>query len=335
MAGRVTLREVSERAGVSTFTASRALGGGEGVSTETRERVGRIARDLGYVPNRMASNFRTASSHLIGVLTANSENLFYAGLIAAFQREMQAQGYNCSITDAFEDGSYSARSEDLFIGTMLEQRAAGIVLVHPPSAANMARLKAFGIPLVFADCLPPEDKAGLSGVTTDNFRAAREAGEVFAAQGRRDWLFVGHPAGFGTREGREAGFRAAAVAAGAALAVVEGRNDPASAAAAVQGRLQGGAPPDAILCSNEVLLNGVLRALSAAGLAVPSDVAVISFDDFPWAELLAPPATVIAQPTREMGEAAAKLLLKRILSPDAPAERIVLPARLVRRRSCG
>lgn len=218
---------------------------------------------------------------------------------------------------------------------MLEQRAAGIVLVHPPSPANMARLRAFGIPLVFADSLPPADETGVSGVTTDNFRAAQEAGEVFAAQGRRDWLFVGHPGGFGTREGREAGFRAAAAAAGAALAVVEGQNDPAAAAAAVEGRLQVGSPPDAILCSNEVLLNGTLRALAAAGLAVPQDVAVISFDDFPWAGLLVPPATVIAQPIREMGEAAATLLLKRILSPDAPAERIVLPARLIRRSSCG
>lgn len=335
MAGRITLREVGERAGVSTFTVSRALGGGEGVSAETRERVSRIARDLGYVPNRMARNFRTASSHLVGVLTANSENLFYAGLVAAFQREMQAQGYNCSITDAFEDGAYSARSEDLFIETMLEQRAAGIVLVHPPSAGNMTRLKAFGIPLVFADCLPPADETGVSGVTTDNFRAAREAGEVFAAQGRRDWLFVGHPTGFGTREGREAGFRAAAVAAGATLAVIEGQNDPASAAAAVQGRLHGRAPPDAILCSNEVLLNGTLHALAAADLTVPQDVAIISFDDFPWAGLLNPPASVIAQPIRKMGETAAKLLLKRILSPDAPAERIVLPPKLIRRRSCG
>ena len=334
MAGRVTLREVSEMAGVSTFTVSRALAGGEGVSQETRERVALIARNLGYVPNRMASNFRRASSHLVGVLTANSENLFYAGLIAAFQRQMQAQGYNCSITDAFEDGAYSARSEDLFIETMLEQRAAGIVLVHPPSPANMARLKAFGIPLVFADCLPP-GAAGHSGVTTDNIGAARAAGEVFAAQARRRWLFVGHPAGFGTREGREAGFRAAATAAGAMLAVVEGQNDPGVAEAAVRDHLAAGDAPDAILCSNEVLLNGTLRALAAAGLKVPRDVAVLSFDDFPWADLLAPPASVIAQPIREMGEVAARLLLRRIHAPDAPAEQIVLSPTLIRRSSCG
>lgn len=335
MPGRVTLREVSERAGVSTFTVSRALAGGEGVSEETRERVARVAQQLGYVPNRMASNFRTASSHLVGVLTANSENLFYAGLIAAFQRGMQAQGYNCSITDAFEDGAYSARSEDLFIETMLEQRAAGVVLAHVPSAANRARLAAFGIPLVFVDCLPPPDAAGVSGVATDSFSAARDAGQVFAAQGRRAWLFVGHPAGFGTREGREAGLRMAAGDAGAALTVVEGQNDIASAQAAVAGWLAAGGRPDAVLCSNEVLLNGTLRALAAAGLSVPADAAVISFDDFPWAGLLHPPASVIAQPVRDMGEAAAALLLKRIRDPDAAAERIVLNARLIRRKSCG
>jgi LacI family transcriptional regulator len=331
MGGAVTLREVSRRAGVSTFTVSRALAGGEGVATETRERVAAIARELGYVPNRMASNFRSATSHLVGVLTANSENLFYAGLIAAFQRRMQAKGYNCSITDAFEDGAYSARSEDLFIDTMLEQRAAGVVLAYGPSATNLARLKAMQIPLVFVDCVPPVE-AKASGVTTDSFAAAREAGEVFAAAGRRNWLFVGHPAGFSTREGREAGFQAAASEAGATIAVVEGRNDPASAQTSVTDWLRTNRA-DAILCSNEVLLNGTLRALDAAGLAVPHDVAVISFDDFPWAELLAPPATVIAQPTHEMGEIAADLLLKRISAPESEAERVVLQPRLIRRKS--
>ena len=86
MLGRPTLKQVSEHAGVSIFTASRALTDGEGVSKETRERVREIASRLGYIPNRMARNFRTAASNFVGFLTANSENQFYVGLIAAWTK---------------------------------------------------------------------------------------------------------------------------------------------------------------------------------------------------------------------------------------------------------
>lgn len=339
MLGRPTLKQVSEHAGVSIFTASRALTDGEGVSKETRERVREIASRLGYIPNRMARNFRTAASNFVGFLTANSENQFYVGLIAAFQRCIQAQGYNCFVTDAVEDGCYSAAREDLFVSAMLEQRAAGVVLTHVPSQANLDRLLTFGLPLVFVDCAPTVELPGVSTVTTDSRSAASEVGDLFATQARRNWLLVAHAADWNTRQAREEGFREAAERAGASLTVLEGKNDIGSAEAAVDAWIRSGGQADAALCTNEILLNGTLRAIAKAGWRVPDDMALVSFDDFPWAEQLVPPTTVVAQPTREMGERAAEMMLELLRGRGRPgpltARQEVLPTRLVRRGSCG
>ena len=338
MLDRPTLKQVSERAGVSIFTASRALTDGDGVSQGTRERVRDIARELGYIPNQMARNFRAAASNFVGFLTANSENQFYVGLIAAFQRCIQGQGYNCFVTDAVVDGRYSTEREDLFVSAMLEQRAAGVVLTHVPTEANLDRLMAFGLPLVFVDCVPTVELSGVSTVTTDGRSAAAEVGDLFATQGRRNWLLVAHAADWNTRQAREEGFREAAERAGARLTVIEGKNDVDAAETAVETWVRSDGRADAVLCTNEILLNGTRRALAKAGWRVPDDVALVSFDDFPWAEQLVPPATVVAQPTREMGARAAEMMLELLCMRDnarTAARQEVLPTRLVRRGSCG
>lgn len=328
-------------AGVSIFTASRALGSGEGVARETREHVLKVSGQLGYVPNRMARNLRTARSTIVGVLTTNAHNQFYNDVAAAFQRHMQKSGYTSFVTDAYQAGRYAVENEDAFIASMLEQRAAGVVLTHEPTRENLEKLRAFRVPLVFLDCVPGEAHSNLPSVTTDGRSACRDAGRVFARNGRRDWLLVGHSAGWNTRLERERGFREAARETGAGLDVVEGGNDAPTAERAVTEWLDNGGKADAILCTNEPLLYGTMKVLAQKNITVPDSVALIGFDDFDWATLMRPKITVIEQPRQQLGIRVAELMLRQfdLEKDDGPlpeaAPREALPAKLIIRESCG
>jgi LacI family transcriptional regulator len=94
-------------------------------------------------------------------------------------------------------------------------------------------------------------------------------------------------------------------------------------------------PPTALVTGNNAMTIGVLRALSAHGLSVPGDIALCCFDDFAWADLFSPRLTAIAQPGRDIGARAVRVLLERLAEPDRPARTVRLPSAFVHRTSCG
>ena len=159
------------------------------------------------------------------------------------------------------------------------------------SSKNLELLKAWNIPVLFVDCLPPEAGAEYTCVTSDNFAASRALGEHFAALGYRRWAFVGHAPNWNTRAPRQQGFEAAAAECGASIEIAEGGNDAEVARRALMLMLTAASAdrrPQAIFASNTVLLKGALGALKDLGLKAPQQVAIAAFDDFDWAELVDP-----------------------------------------------
>jgi LacI family transcriptional regulator/LacI family repressor for deo operon, udp, cdd, tsx, nupC, and nupG len=94
-------------------------------------------------------------------------------------------------------------------------------------------------------------------------------------------------------------------------------------------------PPTAVFVANNLMTLGALRALHEMGRRIPNDVALVGFDDMPWATSLNPPLTAVAQPAQEIGESAAELLMDRIARPDRPVRHVILETRLIVRASCG
>lgn len=335
---RPTLKQVSTRAGVSVFTASRALAHEAGVAKETRKRVFDAAAHLGYVPNIIARNLKGAKTRTIGVLTANSANQFYAYLVGAIQREVLGDGYTCFVSDAVDNGAYSIERETAFIAALLQQRVAGLVLTYVPTEATLALLKSWRMPTVFVDCTPPIGFEDHSSVVSDGFAAAYDVGLRLSRNKRRNWLFVGHTAAWSTREAREEGFRKAALECGAALNVIEGGNDSATAFRLVSEYFRGIAPasrPNALFATNEPLLNGSLRTLRDLGMSVPDEIAVVSYDDFDWADQLVPPISVVDQQIEKIGSIAARTLLEELSGIPPDGRRTTLPVTFIQRKSCG
>jgi LacI family transcriptional regulator len=137
---------------------------------------------------------------------------------------------------------------------------------------------------------------------------------------------------------RIAGFRRGLHDAGHAIEpnlIVYGgsRSEPAYAASLAL--MRGASPPTALVAGNNLMVLGAMRALRELGLRVPRDIALVAFDDFEWADLFDPRLTTIAQPCREIGETAVRLLLERIHAPDLPPRHVRLPAVMRHRDSCG
>lgn len=337
---QATLKDICRAAGVSLYTASRALAGHRDVAEPTRLRVQAVAAQLGYVANQHARYLKGGKSEMIGVIAASKANPYYATLVSALEEVVESGGYSCFVADAVVNGVYRTDKEDRLIASLIQQRVAAVVLTCPLAEQNLALLAKWKIPVLFVDCPPTAPESHYPSVSIDNFAAGLTMGGHLAGLGYRQWCFVGYARNWTTRESRQQGFATAAAQCGAQLVVVEGGNDVEVARRGVHDLLTSltkETRPQVIFAGNTILLKGTLLALRDCGLRVPEDMAVVAFDEFDWAALLTPPITVIDQHIARIGQLAGQRLLailQQDLPPDAPRE-IVTSYTLCVRESCG
>lgn len=328
-----TIIQVAARARVSIATVSRVFADAERVSHELRERVQMAAAQLGYQPSRVARNLRVGTSLTIGVVIPDVQNPFFTGIVRGIERVLLEAGYMLLLGNSDETPEREAR----MLATLRAEGVAGIVFVPIASKTHVYdRLANSPFPIVAVDRLPAGLRIDL--VTVNNTQASRRAVEHLIALGHTDIALIGGPQPHSTARERQQGYRLALRAA----------HIPARAALTQQGdfREQGGyasmqallalpAPPTAVFVANNLMTLGALRALHEAGKRIPHDIALIGFDDMPWATSLSPPLTAVAQPAHELGATAAELLLARIADPQRSVRHVVLETQLVIRASCG
>lgn len=331
-----TIKDVARKAGVSTATVSHVINGSRAVSVEAKKKVRQAIKALKYRPHGIARSLRVSQTGTIAVLIADVTNPFFADFVrgvgdAAHQR---GEGYNLLLCNTEENVERERQALDL----VLERRIDGIVIA--PTGGNeelLADLVESGLPLVFGD-------RRLKGVTTDavvsnNFEAAGELTRHLIALGHRRIGLLEADLSASAIHDRVAGFRDAMAKAGpgfdSGLAVSSHSSIEAAAAAGT--RLLDAEPfPEAVFCTNNFMTLGMVQALLERGLRCPEDLAIVGFDDFPWAAVFRPRLTVIAQPAYEIGREAATLLFDRISERrTGPAVQMVLNAKLVVRDSCG
>jgi LacI family transcriptional regulator len=326
-----TIRDVAAVARVSPATVSRVLNGKQDVAADLRQRVLGAVTDLGYRRNGPARSLRTRAAMVLGLIISDISNPFFTAVVRGAEDQAQLAGYSLVLANADEDVDKEAR----YLEVAAAEQMAG-VLLSPASVTRTSIdvLLERGIPVVTID----RRLAGapVDSVTVNNHQAARAAGQHLIGQGCRRVGFIAGPVQTTTGASRLAGYRAALRAAGRPL-------DP-SLTAYADFRTEGGyvatrqllrqrRPPDGLLFANNLMTVGGLRAISEAGLAIPDDIAVVGFDDAIWATALRPPLTVVAQPTYEIGQTAAKLLLRRVDGENFPPRRVVLQAELIERAS--
>lgn len=329
-----TIRDVARLAKVSTATVSATLSGTTFVSEPLRARVRDAVEKLNYSPHGVARSLKRGSTRLIGLVIPDVTNPFLTGLVQASSDLARVDGYSMLLGET----GFDAAREIEVLEILQMQRVDGIVA--SPGAGADSYVKKFAIgsspAVVLVDNAPAE--LPLDSVVLDNFGAAFMATSHLLDRGHVRIATVAGPALNLPGDERVRGFSAALAARGIALDprnVVRGNFLEEDSRQAV-GRLLALDPrPTAIFAAGNLMLVGVMRGLSEAGLSVPIDMSVSAVDDFPWATAFQPSLTTVRQPIAEMAEHAMRLLRARMSGDLAPPTRVELSATLVVRDSVG
>lgn len=310
-----TIKDVAKLAGVSVSTASIALRGMGPVSDATRRRVVDAARALDYRPNAIARSLVTRRTRTVGLLLSDITDPYFHEITKGVEAVLSRAGYALILADTDRSAEKELRSFEIF----RSQQVAGVILAGSgtENESHFRQLDDRDVPIVTLG----RHRSGLPCVTVDNARAAQMATEHLIETGCRRIGFVAGPQGLLAVEERREGHRAALVQHGLSQDprwTVLGDFTPAGgyrAAIELLASAAGDGPdglPDGLVVANDQMAIGVLKALREHGIRVPGEIAVVGIGGIPTGAYVDPPLTSVALPLKDMGEAAARLLLGRI-----------------------
>jgi LacI family transcriptional regulator len=329
--GRPTLRDVALLAGVSTKTASRVVTGEGGVTAAKVAAVQDAVAKLGYRPNFTASSLRRANGRTaaIAAVLEDVSNPFSSALHRALEDVARDRDVMIFAGSVDEDPA----RERALIHAFTTRQADALVVV--PASDNQRYLSGevnAGTPVVFVD--RPPVGIDVDAVLVDNHAGAAQAVHHLVAHGHRDVAYLGDLLTIATARQRFQGYKEALSDHGIrppAEHIVHDLHAEADAEAAARRMLTGESPPTALFTAQNLVTIGALRALRSLGLH--ERVALIGFDDFPLADLLQPPVSVVAQDPSAMGRLAASLIFRRLDGEKWPPTTHHVATRLIARGS--
>jgi LacI family transcriptional regulator len=312
---RPTLHDVARRAGVSIKTVSRVVNGGDNVSAGVRERVDVAIEELHYVPNTLARSLKAGRGDTIGVVMDTIADPFFAALTSAVEERALSAGLGV----VFGSTGFEAGRERAQVDRMGMQRVRAVILAPTEGPHDYLRRYESQFPIVMIDRRPTID--GYDTVRVDDVGLARKAVAHLTVRGHRRIGFVGSDERFETTRDRLVGYRKAMAEVG--MTPEEGWIQPGptsqiAAEDATRHLLSLDDAPTAIFAANPRAAIGVLHALHTTHR---TDIAFVSFGDFPLAETLDPAVTVIDQNPAAIGLTAVNRVLARLDGEvDDPAD---------------
>jgi LacI family transcriptional regulator, galactose operon repressor len=326
------MRDVSAVAGVSVSTISHVINHTRPVPEPTRKRVLAAIETTGYTPNTLARSLKRAETRTIGLAIGDISNPYFTEVVHALGGAASAAGYTVILTDMREDPAL----ETAALAALIGRRVDGLILA--PSVGGrvaVAEARRRGVPLVQIDRVASTDS---DYVVARNGPDLRRMVRHLAALGHRHMAMLSGIKGVSTSRERVHAFLAGLKESGLtpdAASILGAGFRVDSARRATHTLLDRRDRPSAIVAGNNLMALGAMRGLSERGVCVPEEIALVSFDDFEWADLFRPRLTTIAQPCARIGQTAMELLLSRIAEPDLPARGVRLPTVLRHRESCG
>lgn len=319
--GRVTIREVAERAGVSVATVSRVLSGNYPVPSATRTKVMRAARELDYVANAHARALVGGGRKMVAVVLRQVTSPFYAQVAEGVEAEAAERGWLCLVGATAGD----PQREMDFVQLMREEGARLVILVggvveddaYRERVAHYAHaLDSSGARLVLCGRPAPDPDIPALVVEFDNEAGARAITGHLLSAGHRRIAFLGGLPGNTALDARVAGYRAALAEHGlppeAAHVVDCGLGRAAGHRAMTELLKNTGDTGEftAVFAGDDMVAAGALRAIADAGMRVPDDISVVGYNDIPLAEDFSPPLTTVRTPAEELGRAAVRIALR-------------------------
>ncbi|MBT1686972.1 LacI family DNA-binding transcriptional regulator [Dawidia soli] len=310
---QVTIKDIARELGISPSTVSRALKDHPDISPETKKAVNELAEKLNYQPNIVALSLRQSKTNTIGVIIPEIVHFFFSTVISGIEDVAYSAGYNVIITQSNE----SLQREKTDIKALFNSRVDGMLISlsrETNSFEHIDATMAKGVPMVFFDRV--YDSANSSKVIVDDLSGAKDATQHLIDQGCKRIAHLEGPPNLDITKQRLEGFREALkennlpVYDDLIVSCPQGTIEEGKAAA--EKLLKMANPPDAIFSTNDPAAMGAMQAIKEAGLKIPQDIAVVGFSNWFFSSLMDPPLTSVDQPGFEMGQEAAKLLIRQI-----------------------
>lgn len=333
----MTIQDIARLAGVSPATVSGVLNDSPLVNARTKARILAIIEQHKYKPNQVARALALRQTGIIGLLVKDISNPLYSRIALGVEQVCEQKKYNVIIGNTHKEW----QREVAYVNILKQRRMDGLILFPLQKGVDLGHiheLKKDHYPFVLL--------AEVAGIDADVIRSDDEHGAFLATQhlirqGRRTIAYIAGPASALASDRRRDGYQAALTGHDllpkpqlvwpGGWCVEDGYR------AGMQMCRTPGFCPDGVLCYNDSVAVGFIRALQERNLRVPDDVAVIGFDDAGFGAFLETALTTVAQPAQEIGRRAAELLLQRISEKGGGAEvqKVYLPTRLIVRESCG
>ena len=332
-ARRITIADVAREAGVSRQTVSRVLNGKGEIRASTRESVMRVIERLGYSPSGIARSLATNKTLTVGLVVPDITNPFFPEIARGVEDVARERGYEMFLCNSGED----PEREDDVLRALQDKRVDGTIICSSRLSDErlFTRLRQQRA-AVLVNRHAPSELAGT--VRVDDAEGTFQAVDHLLAGGRCVIGFLcGPPTSRSGRE-RARGFKAALSAAGTGLDETLMRPCPPNPQGGYEealALLSERPEIDGLVCYNDLVAVGALRACAGLGSRVPDDVAIVGCDDIMVAGLLSPALTTLRVPKYDIGATAARMLLDRISGRDGEDEVLLQPELVVRESAPG
>jgi LacI family transcriptional regulator len=336
---QVTIKDIARELGISPSTVSRALKDHPDISTETKKAVNELADKLNYQPNTVALNLRQKKTNTIGVIIPEIVHFFFSTVISGIEDVAYQGGYNVILAQSNE--SYQREVTDM--KALFNSRVDGMLLSLSRETVNYDHIESIiskGVPIVFYDRMYKNPNT--SNVIVDDYLGAKEAVSHLIEQGCKRIAHLVAASKLIISEDRLRGYQDALKENNLEFNpdfIIDCPNGNYEEGKKMTKKLlEMAKPPDAIFANNDPLAMGAMMAIKEAGLKIPQDIAIVGFSNWFFGELMEPSLTTVDQPGFEMGQEAARLLIKQIEMKEKDLELYkpetkILKTRLIIRNS--
>jgi len=335
-----TILDVAKLAGVSRSTVSRVISGNGAVKPETRIAVDSAIEQLDYTPSYFAQGIKTGKTKTLAMIVPDYSNVYYGEMFRGLERVALKHGYMVMICNTDK----SSTRERSYTEELLKRRVDGIVYnTYKRNSDNIEYFTQLSkkVPLVFMDQMQWEDES-VPYVLTEGYESSKKAAKYLVGKGKKRIGYIRMPPYISVVQHRYAGYKQGLIESG-----IEpdkdivyqcpnneiGKTHLEIGYEGAMALMDSDNPPDAIMTSVDIMAVGAIKYLKEAGYKIPSDVSVLGFDNIALATIVEPNLTTIAQPTRKIGEEAAKILIAKINGEANVKDQIMFEPEFIERQS--
>ena len=329
----ITIHDLAKVLHLNASTVSRALSDHPKISAETKIIVGKLAKEMNYRPNALASSLRKGSAKTVGLIIPRVNRNFFASAIEGIEAVLNKAGYHLIIVQSNE----SQKKEQECIDSLLNARVDGIIISISWETRELAHLQMIldkKVPLIFFDRIPI-GKINASKVTLNDYMGAYKATEYLINNGYKQIAHLQGPLHLQIYTERRRGYLSALKDYGMKedeSIIMKNclTQERGFEAAGVLSKME--EAPDAIFCASDYCALGAIMYLKENGFSVPGDFAVFGFSNEPFTMLIDPPLASIEQFPYLMGESAAQLFFDEIGDKNYQPRTIeIMPEMMVRK----